>query len=557
MPRIREYENPIRGLDVSNAGASAIARAGELAGNTLARERIGPAIARFGDATADTYERLVVQPELNKGAALFAQYQDELTRKWNETAAKSDPNDRTIKAKFEESELEPALEKFRAGFNTGEGQKFADKQIAAFRTHMMQKTTADMSTRAAAAATKNFDTMTNSLTNMVMNDPSSFDHAIANAKANVEAITKNTPDLDVRTQAALSVQLTKQLQSEVAKAWLIGTARVNPDAAQAAIENGKLSPYINAVEAKTMLGFARQQQAAIRLDEDRMQRLKEKEEKQRSDNKTVEYLKMLRDPDPTVRARVTAQAVLNDSDMLPADRRELLRAIDREDRPQALARVSQETAAEFMRRLDLPEGDPNKWTDLRELNKAYADERLNKSDFTFLQQQLLNGRTPEGQKLSEAKTQFYTGVKPLIDKSNPLMGKTDFTGAMQFYQFQRLVEGKIEEYRRAGKDPSVLFDPSSPDYLGKRDILQKYALPLEQSLQNALQRLGPPVPTKTTPAPLATPPAPPKNQDRVTEQNPVPEAIAKKYPGAQRAPDGKIYRFNDATKKYMLIEETE
>lgn len=542
MPRIREYENPIRGLDVSNAGASAIARAGEFAGNTLARERIGPAIARFGDATADTYERLVVQPELNKGAALFAQYQDELTRKWNETAAKSDPNDRTIKAKFEESELEPALEKFRAGFNTGEGQKFADKQIAAFRTHMMQKTTADMSTRAAAAATKNFDTMTNSLTNMVMNDPSSFDHAIANAKANVEAITKNTPDLDVRTQAALSVQLTKQLQSEVAKAWLIGTARVNPDAAQAAIENGKLSPYINAVEAKQMINYAQSQARAIRQDEELSRVRQERELKARSDAREQDFLKLLYPENG--KSQITTTQVVNDPDLNREAKERLAGLIRRELKPETDAQISKQTATDLFARIYLPENDPNRISDVTAINQAMIDGKLNRTDFEWLRKEVTNLRTPEGQRLGDMKKELFNRYGALIDQS--VFGKLDPTGKVQMYGYHVFVEQKIEQYRKEGKNPFDLFNPKSPDFLGAPEVIERFRSPINDRIQAIVRQID------AGTLPSATTNLPKPEQDRLTAR-PVPAEVKAKYPDAQWDGD-RLFIIRDGKKLELRIK---
>lgn len=555
MPRIREYNNPISGLDVSGAGARATALGGEYAGRTLAQERIQPAVSRFGDAVADRYEQFVVAPELSKGAALFAQYQTELTQKWNNQAKNTDPNDASLGVRFKEWDIEPTFEKFVGGFTTGEGKKWAEAQVASARQHFNTKITADMSTRAGQAVLQNHDTMKNSLSTMVMNDPSSYAQAVKTSDASLQEMIRANPMIDATTASALTTKAQRDLKTELAKAWIIGTGRLNPEAAEKAINEGKFSDVMTATEAKSALAFVEAQRRAIRQDEQQAQIIKEKAEKRQSDDIIVEYQKMLRSDDPAVRAQVTAQTVLNDSRILPADRNALIRAIDAYDKPQALAQVSSSTAAGLMKRLDLPEGDPNKLVDVRELNAAFANQTLNKADYEFVTQRLLNARTPEGQKLSEAKAQVYKGITPLITKSNPAMGKIDNEGDYNFMLFQRMTEQKVDEYRRAGKDPSLLFTPGTPDFIGQRKFIEPYANSLDQSVKNALDRIAPKT-TLVTPAPMAQPQQP-KEQDRITPPAPVPDAILRQFPAAKRAPDGLVYRFDDATQKWMRIEEAQ
>jgi hypothetical protein len=47
----------------------------------------------------------------------------------------------------------------------------------------------------------------------------------------------------------------------------------------------------------------------------------------------------------------------------------------------------------------------------------------------------------------------------------------DPTGMTQLYKLERDIDRKIEHYKRDGKDPHDLFDPSKPDYLGTPEAL--------------------------------------------------------------------------------------
>lgn len=161
----------------------------------------------------------------------------------------------------------------------------------------------------------------------------------------------------------------------------------------------------------------------------------------------------------------------------------------REDMPEPVARVSQGTAMDLFRRMNLPEGDPAKIADTRPIRDAYTAGGLTRADEEWLEKRFSEARSPEGERLTSLRSEFSRAVEPLIDKSNPLMGKIDQDGKLQAYAFQRFVDQKIAEMREAKKSPLDLFDPSKPDYLGKPEILRQFQKPFEQSVRDMTGRL--------------------------------------------------------------------
>ena len=77
-------------------------------------QRIAGAVKDAGDVAVKFEDHR----EISAGAAAFSKLQADLTDQWNQTAKNSDPNDPSVAAKFRETVLEPALEKFQGGFNT-------------------------------------------------------------------------------------------------------------------------------------------------------------------------------------------------------------------------------------------------------------------------------------------------------------------------------------------------------------------------------------------------------------------------------------------------------
>lgn len=167
------------------------------------------------------------------------------------------------------------------------------------------------------------------------------------------------------------------------------------------------------------------------------------------------------------------------------------------------AAVSRATVADFMKRIYLPDGDPNKISEITPLVQAVADKRLNKADFSFLRTEVTNAQTPDGSRLGQTKVKFLDSVKSAIGKPNPISGALDPVGSQNLYNFQQYVDAKIAQYRKAGKDPYELFRPGSPEYLGSPSVLAPFQRTMEDSLnymQQSLSRTGTTAPVVPVPA---------------------------------------------------------
>lgn len=178
----------------------------------------------------------------------------------------------------------------------------------------------------------------------------------------------------------------------------------------------------------------------------------------------------------------------------------------------AASRLSHATAVDLINRMTLPENDPNRVSDMGPIDRAYGDSKLTNADYQFVSKRFLDARTPDGDVLQKREAEFIKGVTPLIDKSNPLMGQIDPSGPQKMYMLQWDIDQKIAAYRKAGKDPFDLFDPSKPDYLGKPEALKPYQKSMQESLRDRTQAL-----TGTAVAPAASTngsiaPLPPANR---------------------------------------------
>lgn len=127
-------------------------------------------------------------------------------------------------------------------------------------------------------------------------------------------------------------------------------------------------------------------------------------------------------------------------------------------------------------------------TDMGPAYDAYK-RGLTNNDFNFVQGQFKELQTDSGQRLDQTVNKFLQAVKPSIDKSNPLMGKLDMSGGSEFFRLQQDLASKIADYRKAGKDPFDLLNPSRPDFIGSPDALGAYQKSVPESLEDFADRM--------------------------------------------------------------------
>jgi hypothetical protein len=147
-------------------------------------------------------------------------------------------------------------------------------------------------------------------------------------------------------------------------------------------------------------------------------------------------------------------------------------------------RVDGNVVEGLLRRIGLPNDDPNKIRNEAQLT-PYFHHGVDKSHFEWLQKRIDDLRTPEGQRLSSVRNDFFSAVKAQFDKST--MVKLDEKGGEDFLKFKQYVTAQETAARNAGKDPYEIYNTGSPDYVGKKiPIFQRT---MEQQLKDMAESL--------------------------------------------------------------------
>lgn len=265
---IRTFNAPQLGLRPTEIGVEATAaaarRIGAFSNQTAeALTNVGARLGRAGAGAADAVDDAVTHHQVHAGAANFMGLVSGKTNEWNEIAKSADPNDTSIKDKFIEENLNPALDQFEQSFLTEKGRRWAEGKTQALRQHMFEKTSADMSALAADAVHQNVNKTVNLGINTVTNDPSSLDFVRDSVKGSIADIAGSSPNLSPQSHAKVVTELSDKAEREIVHAAISGMIAKGGDWQKVA-NDPKNAAFINRPELDT---FVRAEKVQQRHDE--------------------------------------------------------------------------------------------------------------------------------------------------------------------------------------------------------------------------------------------------------------------------------------------------
>jgi hypothetical protein len=202
--------------------------------------------------------------------------------------------------------------------------------------------------------------------------------------------------------------------------------------------------------------------------------------------------------------QITEYDIKTNQQASAATKMRMLKWIAAEDLPGPTERESKSNAVDLYKRMFmLPDDDPNKIHDLGPVRDAYVNRIIGKTEKDDLEKQFTEGKSVQGQKLN---TQIAEVVNASgLDKSTLM--KADDTGKMAQYNYKQYVLQRVDDYRKAGKPFAELFNPSSPDFIGKREITEYFRSTMDETMKNIERQIS----NKRPPPPpgLILPPAAP------------------------------------------------
>lgn len=516
MANIKTFDTPALGLRPSSTGVDAVAGAARRVGafyNQLAagKDEVARATesvgAMEGSAARDVGRSLssgieavndyMSHQEISHGAATFAEMQDNLTQQWNDWAKKADPNDPSVAAKFRETVLQPALEKYSDGFNTTKGQAWAESHSNALGLAMSQKMGADMSSLAGAAVHQNIQNATTHMSNTAVNDPSQVPFLLESVDHSISGIVSSSPTLSAKDAASVSGEVSQAAKASIVKSGAVGAIMKSADPEKTAEEwVNKYPDYINGNEAKALANNARQQIRAQNYDFETNRRRQKEVAQDKSTEAANQYVIDIRSKDPRLANDPTAKTILNDPTLTKQDKNNLLNLIDRQLKPETDSRLSQQTFVGLLRDLRAPNADTDavmqKAWDARLMDPGKPGS-MTEHDFNQFRQEVVARKTPEGAALERDRNLFFKQYAGAIagPQYSPAVGDPKLYNAEAD---ARRMEGMLKS---KGLDPHLAYDPSSEYFLGRPERLGKWQQSMQADL--TLRAEGPNAATPSRP----------------------------------------------------------
>lgn len=485
MPKIAEFQAPeglgLRPTEVGiTATAAAARRVGaeysEAAGSkSAAGHMLGSAISVAGEVAV----RAIEHREISSGSVNFANFIAAKTKQWEDISKSADPNDPTVASQFMEG-LEPDLDKLKGGMITERGQQFAESHASAFRSHMVNKTAADMATKAGEAAKINAEQTVNALSSAVRSDTSerSMDFAIKTLEGTLGASIDASPNLGGAKAATMRMEITQKGMERLVKSRAMGEIE-NTGEVPKWISDPKYSKYVNVAELKEFQRAAqfydRMKKAADKSDQEEQKRAavddlmektfeikKETYPKDVGDLPTLpaDYWKRLSDLADHPGAKIHPAII---SDLY----HEGVAITNRLNKPEPPAHKSNSVYMQLSRKIS---GIDGTYMASEKEIFDHADE-LTRGDINALRNEFRDFKNGQGETLRQQKSELLKRVHPALVTYSDVM---DTTAELRTQQYRKFVDSKIDEYRKAGKDPTNLFDPDNPDYVARPEVLRRY-----------------------------------------------------------------------------------
>lgn len=438
MPRIQTYDQqvetqgPTGGVSPNLELATATGRAVENLGRSV-------------DAVGGALEKRESQEEQS---SVFAQLATNHAN-WSAEINKRTANGTLDVDEFKQ-EYEDSVNKIGDDLSTDAGGNAFKRESARFGSALLQQAAAGKAALAGEEARGNFETALNENSNALYQNPSAFDATRASMESYI-----NSQVSQGLIPAKKADELKDQVDRGLSQSALRGFMQVNPDAAKSLLDNGNFDQYIKGQDKYKMYEEVKQFQRGAEIEKKRQQTALDDAQSARAEEwKNTSAIPQL------VSGALQPKAVMNNPDLNSDEKLKWLNLIDARAKKESNGDPAVEN--NIMKRMFLPDGDPQKISSVEQM-EPYAAKGL--ISFPKMEQYsaYLQKKSPEAQAMNSQRKMFMDYAKGKLVNANPMLGTKDPDGELNFNNLMSEVMKTEQSYRKAGKDPSELFDQKNPN----------------------------------------------------------------------------------------------
>lgn len=435
MPKIQEYEQqvgaqgPTGGVSPNLEVASETGRAAQSLGSSL--EQLGDAVQRRNE-----------QAETSSVYAQMSQVRSKYTEQLNQQIQQG-----TLDVDQFKQDYQDDVNKVGENLSTDGGQNFFQRQAARVGGALLQHAIAGQAQQAGEKAAANFQTSLNSNSDSLYQNPHDFE--------NVKDSMNEYIDKQVAT-GALPAKRADELKlkagQSLAESSLRGYMQINPDAAKSVLDSGAYDQYIKGDDKYKMYAEVKTFANGQEIEKKRAQKAIDDATAARAEDWKQGALPLL------TKNALTPKTVLNQPDLDSSEKLQWLNLIKKGNEDQG---SNPATVNSVMQRLVLPDNDPRKITTIEQvepmLGKGISMSNMEQIN-TWIQK-----KSPEGLTLNSQRKMLMDYAKGKLVNANPMLGIKDPEGERNFSVFTNALIQQETALRKAGKNPSDLYDEKSPD----------------------------------------------------------------------------------------------
>lgn len=448
MPRIRQYNRQMgtsvgnvqqRGPDAFGAGQ---ARAIQRAGQTM--RQVGQQIYNFEE-----------QKELSNLSANISKAQSRYSAEMAQLQKETDPRDTSVLDEYAKR-VEKDIDDLGQNLTSRGAKNYFRKAQAQMKGRLFNTIAQTKSELEGEAAVLNYTETANNLSASLINEPDALDF---NAELHRESINNMVASGLISPNKAKALRM--EGEKNLIKSSIRGWAKMAPSVAREKINSGIYDTQLGGDGKKQMLAEIDQAERAKELELQRRQKLAEEAKRRKQKEVQNEFLGRITKDDLTTEDILSSNLEAFGS----GSKDQFLKML--ETKNTATPKTNQVIMADLFRRINLPDGDPDKITDENELNQYVVNRQLTFTDLNKLRKEVNGYNTEEGKARRALRNQLFKVARTRMVKDDPVNGLTDPEGEEKFNQYMAYVQIIEDRYREEGKPLEDLYNPQSKDYLGQ------------------------------------------------------------------------------------------
>jgi hypothetical protein len=427
-------------------------------GNPLGKtaQRVGEALLS-GAEEEESRKALIASSEIR---AKYARALDE--------AALSDTDTDKLKEQMQEE-----LSKVGDDFQTTRGVQ--SLQLHQANTELMfdEQSNRVKITRAAATARLEGSKFLNSASELLRSNPDYLGTAEKDAAAFAATLQHISPE-----QRA---EIEQGLKQELNMAAAISAARLDPEGAKKRLEAGEWS--LTPQQREAAVGKADSEIRSKRAEESYQRAVQEHEERERDDKARDTHFADI------IKGTATRRAIMDDPNLRPQTREHLV--VFMEARAKEQLTTEKKSNPVVMRdlwlRIHAPDSDPKKVYNGDAIFEAVSKGHLSTTDANQLNLLVANQKDENNRSVGQRLALMSSTIGRAISADPVFTAQPALVAEIQNDYNARVLD-KMTQLRKENKDPTIVFDPNSKEYVGSRSYIQASIDAAKQRQRDAMPK---------------------------------------------------------------------